>query len=422
MRGASPGARASRACSASWASCSRRRSSRESGAPDRPCADRALRPLHLPAARPALPVRAELLALCVPGHRRVRHTAGAGPRRVARSSLQPLEPRRLRPRRPADAVPPARRLPLMIANILQPLIDVLHQVLQFFGPNGGGPLQPGTVGLSWGMAIIALTVTIRVILLPLTLKQSRSLRKMQVLQPQLKELQAKYKDDKPRLNEEMMKFYKEHKVNPLASCFPLILQLPFFISLFYMLRHDLRHDICGQTAKVCGDVPHVAGQASEGFLGIPDLTAPAHGGVLVVLLILYVGSQLISGIITMVGADKTQRNIMLALPVVFATFVVTFPAGLVVYWITTNVWTIFQQYLVRKRVGGPVRPAKKEEEGKAAPAGAPAVALASGGGGGGGSGGNGKPPPAPSNGAGTNGARAGGPPPPPRRRKKRSGR
>jgi YidC/Oxa1 family membrane protein insertase len=315
----------------------------------------------------------------------------------------------------------------MIANILQPLIDVLHQVLQFFGPNGGGPLQPGTIGLSWGMAIIALTVTIRVILLPLTLKQSRSLRKMQVLQPQLKELQAKYKDDKPRLNEEMMKFYKEHKVNPLASCFPLLLQLPFFISLFYMLRHDLRHDICGQTAKVCGDVPHVAGQAAEGFLGIPDLTAPAHGAVLVVLLILYVGSQLISGIITMVGADKTQRNIMLALPLVFATFVVTFPAGLVVYWITTNVWTIFQQYLVRKRVGGPVRPAKKEEEGKgtAAPAGAPAVALASGaggGGGGGGSGGNGKATPAPSNGSGTNGARAGGPPPPPRRRKKRSGR
>src|SRR3954468_4871 len=149
-----------------------------------------------------------------------------------------------------------------------------------------------------------------------------------------------------------------------------------------MLRHDLRHDICGQTAKVCGDVPHVAGQASEGFLGIPDLTAPAHGAVLVVLLILYVGSQLISGIITMVGADKTQRNIMLALPLVFATFVVTFPAGLVVYWITTNVWTIFQQYIVRKRVGSPIRHAKDDKK-DAPAAGAPAVALASGGGGGG---------------------------------------
>src|SRR4051794_33691955 len=406
MRRASPSARGSPAYSASWASCSRRRSSRDVGAPGGPGADRALRPLHLPAARPPLPLRAELLALCVPGHRRVRHTAGAGPRRVARSALQPLEPRRLRPRRPADAVPPARRLPLMIANILQPLIDVLHQVLQFFGPNGGGPLQPGTIGLSWGMAIIALTVTIRVILLPLTLKQSRSLRKMQVLQPQLKELQAKYKDDKPRLNEEMMKFYKEHKVNPLASCFPLILQFPFFISLFYMLRHDLRHDICGQTAKVCGDVPHVAGQAAEGFLGIPDLTAPAHGAVLVLLLILYVGSQLISGLITMVGADKTQRNIMLAVPLVFATFVVTFPAGLVVYWITTNVWTILQQYIVRKRVGGPIRHAKDDDKKEAAAAPAPAVALASGGGGGGSSGGNGKATPAGANGSGTNGARA----------------
>ena len=96
----------------------------------------------------------------------------------------------------------------LLANILQPLIDVLHEVLVFFGPNGGGPLQRGTVGLGWGMAIIALTVTIRLALLPLTLKQSRSLRALQTLQPQIKELQAKYKGDKQRLNQEMMKFYQ----------------------------------------------------------------------------------------------------------------------------------------------------------------------------------------------------------------------
>jgi YidC/Oxa1 family membrane protein insertase len=295
---------------------------------------------------------------------------------------------------------------LPLATPLQPLITVLHSILVFFHDN---------VGVSWGLAIICLTLVIRIALLPLTLKQSRSLRQLQLLQPEIKELQAKYKDDKQRLNQEMMKFYQEHKVNPLASCLPLALQLPFFISLFYMLRHDLLHDICpvvaATGAKHCGDVP------AAGFLFIPDLTAPATGVVLVVLLILYIGTQLISSLITMVGADKTQRNIMLALPIVFATFVVTFPAGLVVYWITTNAWTIVQQWIVKRHIGPRVvadmDKRKADNAAAVAAAGTPAVAAAAPAGGGGGTV---KAEPA------TNGSSGASPPPPPRRRKKRSGR
>ena len=145
----------------------------------------------------------------------------------------PVEDQRLFRRRA-----PARRSLIhasSFANILQPLIDVFEAVLVFFHD---------TVGLSWGCSIIALTVVVRAALLPLTLQADRSMQALQELAPQIKELQAKYKDDKQRLKQEMMKFYQENKVNPLASCLPLVAQLPVFISLFYMLRTDLKHDIC----------------------------------------------------------------------------------------------------------------------------------------------------------------------------------
>ena len=123
---------------------------------------------------------------------------------------------------------------LPVANILQPLIDVANGVLQFFHDSAG---------LSWGMSIIALTVCTRALLIPLTYKQLKGMRALQALQPQIKELQAKYKNDKQRMQQEMMRFYKENKVNPLASCIPLIAQLPVFITLFYVLRHELPADI-----------------------------------------------------------------------------------------------------------------------------------------------------------------------------------
>ena len=156
-----------------------------------------------------------------------------------------------------------------------------------------------------------------------------------------------------RLQQETMRFYQEHKVNPFASCLPLVAQLPVFLSLFYMLRKDLRHDICPDInpagvadPKPCGQTP-----ASE-FWFIHDITDKATGTVLIVLLVLYVGTQLVSSLLMMTAtADQNQKIIMLALPFLFVGFVFRFPAGLIMYWITTNVWTIGQQQFLRRVVG-----------------------------------------------------------------------
>ncbi|HEV7785359.1 MAG TPA: YidC/Oxa1 family membrane protein insertase [Thermoanaerobaculia bacterium] len=243
------------------------------------------------------------------------------------------------------------------ANILQPLIDVANAVLQFFHNN---------VGLSWGMSIVAITVCTRAILIPLTYKQLKGMRAMQALQPQIKELQEKYKNDKQRMQQEMMRFYKENKVNPFASCIPLIAQLPVFITLFYTLRHELPPDMG------CSEAGHCAAYGAE-FLFIHDLTGKATGAELIVLLVLYVGTQLASGFFMSATADKSQRMMMFVLPLVFVPFVISFPAGLILYWITTNFWTIGQGLVMKKVIPVPV---------VATPQGAAAVAAA-------------KPPPPP---------------------------
>ena len=176
-----------------------------------------------------------------------------------------------------------------IANILQPLIDVFESVLVFFH---------GTVGFGWGLSIIALTVVVRAALVPLTYKQLKSMQALQRLQPQIKELQAKYKDDKQRLQQETMKFYQEHKVNPFGACLPLVLQMPVFIALFYMLQDDLRLDICPRVNPAGTADPKPCGSTGDSqFFFIPDITDKATGTVLIVLLVLYVGSQLFSSVV-----------------------------------------------------------------------------------------------------------------------------
>jgi YidC/Oxa1 family membrane protein insertase len=263
---------------------------------------------------------------------------------------------------------------LPIANPAQPLIDVFDSVLVFFHD---------TVGFSWGFSIIALTMVVRTALIPLTLKQFKSMQALQRLSPEIKALQAKYKDDRQRLNQEMMKFYQENKVNPFGSCLPLVLQLPVFFALFYMLRKDLKIDICGPEAKILAAAKE-AGKSlttigcdqvdpgSAGFLFINDLTAKATGGTLAILLVLYVGSQLLSSVLMSVTADRNQRFIMIALPFVFVPFIQGFPAGLLVYWITTNLWTVGQQYVIRRGAGLPVLGAPGSG-GTAAPTGAAAA-------------------------------------------------
>jgi YidC/Oxa1 family membrane protein insertase len=320
---------------------------------------------------------------------------------------------------------------LVTANIFQPLIDVFETVLKFFH---------NSAGVSWGFSIVLLTIVVRACLIPLTVKQISSMARMQQLQPELKAIQAKYKEDKQRQQQEMMKFYKENKVNPLGSCLPMVAQLPVFISLYYMLRQSLREDICPgvQTAHhvtLGHTVPCGVGHGA-GFLFISDLTNKAAGATLIVLIILYVGTQLGSSLMmSSATMDKTQRQIMLFMPLLFVLFVIRFPAGVLVYWITTNTWTIGQQYIVKRRIG---------------PRQAPVVATA----GAGGSGAtsvvpvsrsgarNGAPPkPAPNGSGGGLGAlirskvrpaeetaavgtggRGGPPPKSPRKKKKRSGR
>ena len=237
-----------------------------------------------------------------------------------------------------------------LANIFQPLIDVFESVLKFFH---------NSIGVPWGWSILLLTVCVRAVLIPLTVKQFGSMQKMQQLAPQMKELQTKYKDDKSRQQEEMMKFYRENGVNPLGSCLPLVAQLPVFISLYYMLRTSLRIDICPATQRAhdhgilstAHTVPCGPGHGAS-FLFIPDLTNKANGTVLIALIVLYVGTQLASSLMmSSATMDPTQRRMMMLLPLLFVLFVIRFPAGVLVYWITTNTWTMAQQFIIKRRIG-----------------------------------------------------------------------
>jgi YidC/Oxa1 family membrane protein insertase len=300
--------------------------------------------------------------------------------------------------------------------VFKQLIDAFDAVIRFFHDS---------FGVGWGLSIIALTVCVRAVLVPLTLKQFRSMQSLQRLAPEIKKLQEKYKDDKQRLNQEMMKFYQENKVNPFGSCLPLLMQMPVFVSLFYMLRKDLKIDICGPKERILQAAAdhHTTLQnigcdkvdpGSAKFLFIGDLTHAATGATLIVLLVLYVGSQLASSLLMSVTADKNQRTMMLALPFVFVLFVRTFPAGLLVYWITTNLWTVGQQYFVRRTVGhiGPPPETEAKAGDKPKPVGD-----------GDGAGETKKPRgrPAPAAAAVSSGS-SGPPPRPPRKKKKRSGR
>jgi YidC/Oxa1 family membrane protein insertase len=296
---------------------------------------------------------------------------------------------------------------MYIANVLQPLVDACQWILEFWHD------LIGDFPNSWGWSIILMTFTVRIAILPLTFKGVKSMQRLQTLQPEIKKIQARYKDDRQRMNQEVMAFYQREKVNPLGSCLPLVLQIPFFISLFYLLRSDeFQQDIA----------------TNPGFFAIDNLAEKITGDpvLLGVLIVLYVGTQLAASAVTAISADPTQRRIMFALPFVFVIFIVNFQAGLIVYWITTNVWTIGQQLLVRKlypkpqlaTAGGP--PAGGDG-GKAArgkpPSPKPAPPAATGSDGGG----NGRAKESAKTPAG-NGDSAKAPPQSPRKKKKRSGR
>ena len=240
---------------------------------------------------------------------------------------------------------------LVVANMLQPLIDVFETFLKGLHYVFG----------SWGLAIIGLTLIIRTVLLPLAIVQYRSMKGMAALGPKIKELQEKYKDDRPKLAEEQRKLMSESGVNPAAGCLPLLFQAPVFISLFYMLRADLKVDICDpigngviqKTSQLTSVTCDKVIPGSGDFLFIPDLTDKATGSILILLLVLYVGSQLLSTLLMPSTVTGLQRNIFYALPFLFVPFILAFPAGLLVYWITTNLYTVFQQVVLRRIYGAP---------------------------------------------------------------------
>jgi YidC/Oxa1 family membrane protein insertase len=216
---------------------------------------------------------------------------------------------------------------MMLFSILTPLENVMKSILDFFHSN---------VGLPWAWSIVALTILVRIVLVPLTVRQIHSMQSLQAHAPEMKEIQKKYKGDRTKLNEELMKFYKENHINPAASCLPLLAQFPVFIALYFTLKHGTKH-ITGSWLHI---VPNISAKATSHWSGF-------------LLLAIYGGSQIASTYFMGATMDKTQRRIMMFLPIIFITFVAQFPMGLILYWMTTNLWTVGQGLITRRLVPKP---------------------------------------------------------------------
>jgi len=203
-----------------------------------------------------------------------------------------------------------------LSTVFGPLVDLMRHVLRVFQDLTG----------SWGWAIILLTVVVRLFMMPLTFRQFRSAQAMTKLQPKIKELQRKYKNDKRKLQEETMKLYQEYRVNPFSSCLPLLIQMPIFICLYYAIR----------------GTPELK---NASFLFIPSLGEPW-----LPLFVFYIITQMVSTELMMQPeTDPQQKWIMRAMPVFFIFILFRFPAGLMLYWVTTNLWTIMQQVIIRRQ-------------------------------------------------------------------------
>ena len=223
-------------------------------------------------------------------------------------------------------------------------------------------------GWAWGLSIFFLVVLIRICLIPLFVKQIKSTRNMQALQPKMKAIQERYKSDKQRQSEEMMKLYKETGTNPLSSCLPILAQSPFFIALFQVLSHIARNNPVGvlteaqvdsaRNAKIFGapiaaKFMDSAGKAHELAASLTDIRV-----VTVIMIVLMSASQFYTQRQLMTkNVDLTvktpfmqqQKMLMYVFPIMFAVFGINFPVGVLVYWLTTNVWTMGQQLFVIKR-------------------------------------------------------------------------
>ena len=205
-----------------------------------------------------------------------------------------------------------------LERVFAPLTNLMGSGLEFFH----------SLGIAWWLSIALLTVLVRSLLFPLTVRQVKSMRAMQDLKPDMDRIRAKYKDNRQKQQEEIMKLYQERKVNPFGSCLPLLIQMPIFITMYYVIRtFDQTHP----------------GFSSGGILWFKDLTAadPYH-----ILPVLSALAMLAASEITSKNVDPQQRWMMRILPVVFTVFLLNFPAGLFMYWITSNLVTLVQNYLI----------------------------------------------------------------------------
>ncbi len=217
------------------------------------------------------------------------------------------------------------------------------------------------VNLTYGWAIVVLTVCVRILILPLFVSQYRSARRMQEIAPQLKAAQAKFKNDKRKQQEEMMRLFQENKVNPFGSCLPIVFQFPIFIALYFVLRDFSRQ---------------VSAEADLSFMWvIPDISEDfkSMGWTAIIVAVIYGASQLLATEVSMATTPQTnewQRKLFRVLPIFIVGglfFYPNIPAGLVLYWMTTNLWTGGQQVVLKRRLG-PLEIVAVPEGGGAVPA------------------------------------------------------
>ena len=251
-----------------------------------------------------------------------------------------------------------------IASIFSFITTPVSWVIVQFHSVYGAVFGPDT-GWAWGLSIVSLVILIRICLIPLFVKQIKATRAMQTLQPEMKKIQERYKNDKQRQSEEMMKLYKETGTNPLSSCLPILAQSPFFFALYHVLNSIASNDTIGvinnrllesaQKAHIFG--APLASKFTDGSAKVQELGSSITDvrvvtAIMIVLMSFsqfYTQRQLMTkNVDTTVKTPfmQQQKMLMYVFPVMFAVFGINFPVGVLVYWLTTNVWTMGQQMYV----------------------------------------------------------------------------
>ena len=275
-----------------------------------------------------------------------------------------------------------------LESLLYPLEYAVSWILVKFHALFSLVVSP-TSGWAWGGAIVGLVVVIRILLIPLFVKQIKAQRGLQLLQPRIKELQKRYKDDKQKQSEELMKLYRETGTNPFSSCLPILAQMPIFFALFRVINYGIANQdpvgaMTRQLSEQAAQATIFGAPIDATFLGSPGETSVRV--VTVVMIIMMSASTFFTQRQLMVknmpaGQDnplmQQQKILLYVFPLMFAVFGINFPVGVLIYWLTTNLWTAGQQYYVIRRNPAPGSPAYDalQERRKAREAGRPAAAA-----------------------------------------------